>query len=249
MLICGYFLTKIVLQEKGSISCLFLLLDFIIQTVAAGIIRKKFLGRVINIMNEFFIKYGSILYLVQFFFAVVIGVYFWSLLKNQQSRKTVVLRESQKETVKLKEMRNVRLTEPLSSLTRPSSLNDVIGQSEGIEILRSALCGSNPQHVIIYGPPGVGKTAAARLVLEEAKTSPLSPFGKNASFVEIDATISRFDERNIADPLIGSVHDPIYQGAGAWGWRVFHSPNPVPVPKLMGVCFLSMRLVSFIPYR
>ena len=33
------------------------------------------------------------------------------------------------------------------------------------------LCGKNPQHVIIYGPPGVGKTCAARLVLEAAKES------------------------------------------------------------------------------
>ena len=26
-----------------------------------------------------------------------------------------------------------------------------------------------PQHIILYGPPGVGKTSAARLALEEAK--------------------------------------------------------------------------------
>ena len=36
-------------------------------------------------------------------------------------------------------------------------------------------------------------------------------------FVEFDATTLQFDERNIADPLLGSVHDPIYQGAGAFG--------------------------------
>ena len=30
--------------------------------------------------------------------------------------------------------------------------------------------------MIIYGPPGVGKTAAARLVLEEAKKNGKSPF-------------------------------------------------------------------------
>ena len=40
---------------------------------------------------------------------------------------------------------------------------------------------------------------------------------KNAKFIETDATIMRYDERSIADPLIGSVHDPIYQGAGAYG--------------------------------
>lgn len=177
-------------------------------------------------MNEFFIKYGGVLYLVQLFLAVIIGIYFWTLLKNQQSKKVIVSRESERESLKLKKMRSIKLTEPLSSLTRPTSLEDVIGQEEGISILRSALCGPNPQHVIIYGPPGVGKTAAARLVLEEAKANPLSPFGKDANFVEVDATITRFDERNIADPLIGSVHDPIYQGAGAMGVAGIPQPKP-----------------------
>ena len=49
------------------------------------------------------------------------------------------------------------------------------------------------------------------------KKSNGTPFSKNAKFIETDATIMRYDERSIADPLIGSVHDPIYQGAGAYG--------------------------------
>lgn len=190
-------------------------------------------------MNEIFLRYGGILYLVQFFFAVVIGIYFWTLLKGQKSRKTGIVRESEKETLRLRQMRNIKLTEPLSSLTRPAHLNEVEGQNEGIDILRSALCGVNPQHVIIYGPPGVGKTAAARLVLEEAKQNSLSPFGSNAKFIEVDATISRFDERNIADPLIGSVHDPIYQGAGAMG------SAGIPQPKA-GACTKAHGGILFI---
>jgi Lon-like ATP-dependent protease len=185
-------------------------------------------------MTSFFIKYGGILYLIQLFFAIVIGMYFWNLLKGQQSRKTVVIKEAEKETRKLKQMRNIKLTEPLSSLTRPSIMDDVVGQPEGIDILRSALCNYNPQHVIIYGPPGVGKTAAARLVLEEAKKNSLSPFDKEAKFVEIDATITRFDERNIADPLIGSVHDPIYQGAGSMGSAGIPQPKPGACTKAHG---------------
>ncbi len=185
-------------------------------------------------MNDFFMQYGGILYLVQLFFAVVIGLYFWNLLKNQQLKKTVIVRESEKENEKLQQMRNIKLTEPLSSLTRPNSLDDVVGQKEGIDILRSALCASNPQHVIIYGPPGVGKTAAARLVLEEGKKNPLSPFNENAKFIEVDATIMRFDERNIADPLIGSVHDPIYQGAGSMGSAGIPQPKPGACTKAHG---------------
>ena len=185
-------------------------------------------------MSDFFIKYGAILYLIQLAFAIIIGMYFWNLLKNQQSRRTVIVREAEKEINKLKHLRKIKLTEPLSSLTRPTDLSDVVGQEEGIDLLRSALCGPNPQHVIIYGPPGVGKTAAARLVLEEAKKNPVSPFGSDAKFVEVDATITRFDERNIADPLIGSVHDPIYQGAGALGSAGVPQPKPGACTKAHG---------------
>jgi Lon-like ATP-dependent protease len=185
-------------------------------------------------MTSFFIKYGYILYLIQLFFAIIIGMYFWNLLKGQQTRKTVVVKEAEKETRKLKLMRNIKLTEPLSSLTRPAIMDDVVGQPEGIDLLRSALCNYNPQHVIIYGPPGVGKTAAARLVLEEAKKNSLSPFDKEAKFVEVDATITRFDERNIADPLIGSVHDPIYQGAGSMGSAGIPQPKPGACTKAHG---------------
>lgn len=185
-------------------------------------------------MNDFFIQYGGILYIIQLFFAIVIGIYFWNLLKSQQKGKSVIVRESEKEKSRLREMRNIKLTEPLSSLSRPTTFQDVVGQEDGISILRSALCGPNPQHVIIYGPPGVGKTAAARIVLEEARENPLSPFKPDASFVEMDATICRFDERNIADPLIGSVHDPIYQGAGSMGAAGIPQPKPGACTKAHG---------------
>jgi Lon-like ATP-dependent protease len=185
-------------------------------------------------MNDLFMDYGPILYIVQLFFAIVIGIYFWNLLKAQQNKKYGLVKESEKENGRLKEMRNIRLTEPLSSLTRPVDLKDVVGQEEGVDLLRAALCGPNPQHVIIYGPPGVGKTAAARLVLEEARRTSLSPFGEEAKFVEIDASITRFDERNIADPLIGSVHDPIYQGAGSMGTAGIPQPKPGACTKAHG---------------
>lgn len=171
---------------------------------------------------------------VQFFFAVVIGLYFWNLLKSQQGSKVAVERESKKEIDKLQRMRAISLTEPLAERTRPKTMKDVIGQEEGIRALRAALCGPNPQHVLVYGPPGVGKTAAARLVLEEARANPASPFKDKATFIEIDATVARFDERGIADPLIGSVHDPIYQGAGPMGIAGIPQPKPGAVTRAHG---------------
>lgn len=177
---------------------------------------------------------GSVIGLIQIFFAIVIGMYFWNLLKNQQGNKVAVEKESRKELEKLQKMRKISLTEPLSEKTRPSNFEEVVGQMEGIKALRAALCGANPQHVIIYGQPGVGKTAAARLVLEEAKRNPASPFKENAKFVEIDGATARFDERGIADPLIGSVHDPIYQGAGPLGMAGIPQPKPGAVTKAHG---------------
>ncbi|ADI01098.1 MAG TPA: ATP-dependent protease LonB [Syntrophothermus lipocalidus] len=177
---------------------------------------------------------GGFFYLIQVFFGIVIGLYFWHLLRRERGTKAAVFRDSEKEREKLRRLRGISLTEPLSSKTRPSRFEEIVGQEEGIEALKAALCGPNPQHVIIYGPPGVGKTAAARLVLEYAKADPLSPFGGQARFVEIDATITRFDERNIADPLIGSVHDPIYQGAGSLGLAGIPQPKPGAVTKAHG---------------
>jgi Lon-like ATP-dependent protease len=172
--------------------------------------------------------------LINLFFAAVIGIYFWQMLRTQQGGKVAVDRESRKEMDKLRKLRSISLTEPLSEKTRPNSLKEIIGQEEGLRALRAALCGPNPQHVILYGPPGVGKTAAARVILEEARNNPSSPFKQAAKFVEVDGATSRFDDRGIADPLIGSVHDPIYQGAGAMGMAGIPQPKPGAVTKAHG---------------
>ena len=177
---------------------------------------------------------APIIGVVQIIIAIVVGIYFWSLLRSQRSNKVAVKQESYKEMDQLRKMREISLTEPLSEKTRPTSFTEIVGQEEGVKALRAALCGPNPQHVIIYGPPGVGKTAAARLVLEEAKKNPASPFGPDAKFVELDATTARFDERGIADPLIGTVHDPIYQGAGPLGMAGVPQPKAGAVSKAHG---------------
>ncbi|NLJ24283.1 MAG: ATP-dependent protease LonB [Firmicutes bacterium] len=176
----------------------------------------------------------GVLGIINLFFAIVIGLYFWNLLRGQQSSKSAVDRESRKEMDKLQRLNAISLTEPLAEKTRPASFDEVIGQEDGLKALRAALCGPNPQHVLIYGPPGIGKTAAARLVLEEAKANSLSPFQAFAKFVEIDATTARFDDRGIADPLMGSVHDPIYQGAGPLGVAGIPQPKPGAVTKAHG---------------
>lgn len=177
---------------------------------------------------------NEIMIILQFIMMILFIIYLFNSNKANHSRTVVVDKENKKEMEKLLKMRRVKLTEPLTEKSRPINFDDIIGQEEGIKALKAAICGPNPQHVIIYGPPGIGKTAAARLVLEEAKKREKSPFKKDAKFVEIDATTIRFDERGIADPLIGSVHDPIYQGAGALGVAGIPQPKPGAVTKAHG---------------
>ena len=165
---------------------------------------------------------------------LMVYVMFNSINRPQKSRNVVIDRENTKELNNLNKLRQINLSEPLTEKSRPSKFEEIVGQEKGIKALKAALCGPNPQHVIIYGPPGVGKTAAARLVLEEARKSKLSPFNDKAKFVELDATTLRFDERGIADPLIGSVHDPIYQGAGSLGVAGIPQPKAGAVTKAHG---------------
>ncbi len=101
----------------------------------------------------------------------------------------------------------------IMSFLRPTDFNQVVGQERAIRSLISKLSSPYPQHIILYGPPGVGKTTAARLALDEVKKLSFTPFDDKSKFVEVDGTTLRWDPREITNPLLGSVHDPIYQGS------------------------------------
>ncbi len=180
------------------------------------------------------------LLLIQLAVSVIMGVYFLRVMRREKKSEVKSKPEASREMEKLRKMRQIRLNEPLSERVRPKQFADIVGQEESIEALKAILCSPNPQHVILYGPPGVGKTCAARLVLEHAKQQPDSAFKPDAPFIEVDATCVRHDERSIADPLIGSVHDPIYQGAGSLGVQGVPQPKPGAVTRAHGgILFLD----------
>ena len=101
----------------------------------------------------------------------------------------------------------------IMSFLRPINFDQVVGQKRAIKSLISKLSSPYPQHIILYGPPGVGKTTAARIALDEVKKLSFTPFDDKSKFVEVDGTTLRWDPREITNPLLGSVHDPIYQGS------------------------------------
>jgi len=110
---------------------------------------------------------------------------------------------------------------------RPEYVDEVIGQEKALKALISKLNSPFPQHILLYGPPGVGKTTCARLAMEMAKGKQDSVFRDDAPFVEVDGTTLRWDPRESTNPLLGSVHDPIYQGA-----RRELAEEGIPEPKL-----------------
>jgi len=75
---------------------------------------------------------GGFLSFVQLFFAIVIGLYFFNLLRAQQGNKVAVEKESRKEMDKLLQLRQLSLTEPLSEKTRPTKFEEIVGQEEGL---------------------------------------------------------------------------------------------------------------------
>ena len=112
---------------------------------------------------------SEIIIAIQVLVCIIIGAYFFSMLKGRRATKSNVANESRLQMERLERLRRITLNMPLSEKTRPRDFSEIIGQEEGITALRAALCGENPQHVLIYGPPGVGKTCAARLVMDNAK--------------------------------------------------------------------------------
>ncbi len=134
--------------------------------------------------------------------------------------------QAAKKREKLEALEKISLTQSVLEILRPKSLDEIVGQEAAVKALLAKLSSPYPQHLILYGPPGIGKTTAARLVLEAAKKVAHAPFGQEAPFIETDGTTLRWDPRDMTNPLLGSVHDPIYQGA-----RRDLADNGIPEPK------------------
>lgn len=135
--------------------------------------------------------------------------------------------KTRKKFEELLELDQKHLSKNLQALLRPEQFDEIIGQERAVKSLLSKISSPYPQHIILYGPPGVGKTTAARIALNEAKKLSFTPYEEDAKFVEVNGTTLRWDPREITNPLLGSVHDPIYQGS-----KRDLAEGGIPEPKL-----------------
>jgi len=145
-------------------------------------------------------------------------------IREDAGPETAATEQKLRELVALDER---KLSASALALVRPSALADVVGQRAAIASLLAKISSPFPQHVILYGPPGVGKTTVARLALDVAKSRDYTPFAADAPFVEASGATLRWDPRETTNPLLGSVHDPIYQGS-----RREFAESGIPEPKL-----------------
>lgn len=75
-------------------------------------------------------------------------------------------------------------TRPLAERMRPEQLKDVVGQAHLVgtgKIIREIIAKKQPVSLILWGPPGSGKTTLARIIAQET----------NAEFIELSAVTAK----------------------------------------------------------
>ena len=81
---------------------------------------------------------SSIIIITQFFFTIVIGMYFLTRMKNEKTDTRTIGENSKKDAERLNQMRHISLTEPMTEAVRPKNMSEVIGQEDGIKALKAA---------------------------------------------------------------------------------------------------------------
>ncbi|MDE2295801.1 MAG: replication-associated recombination protein A [Gammaproteobacteria bacterium] len=83
---------------------------------------------------------------------------------------------------------------PLADRLRPTTLDEIVGQRHLVgpdAALRRALAAGNPHSMILWGPPGTGKTTLARLVASTADAQFIAISAVLAGVKEIRAAVER----------------------------------------------------------
>ena len=75
--------------------------------------------------------------------------------------------QSRRKMEKLEALDKVKLTSTIMNVVRPRSLSEIVGQDRAVKALFSRIASPYPQHLILYGPPGLGKTTLSGIIANE----------------------------------------------------------------------------------
>ena len=92
--------------------------------------------------------------------------------------------------------------QPLASRLRPTSLEQFVGQSHLIaqgKPLRQVLDAKNPHSMVLWGPPGVGKTTLARLIARNCETEFISLSAVSSGIKDIREAVERAKQTRLMD--------------------------------------------------
>ena len=95
---------------------------------------------------------------------------------------------------------------PLAARMRPRSLDELVGQEQLLapgSALRTAIERGEPHSMILYGPPGSGKTTLARIIAAASRGAFEEASAVAAGRAEVRAVIARATERRrVSEPTI-----------------------------------------------
>ncbi|MBA2792528.1 MAG: AAA family ATPase, partial [Thermoleophilaceae bacterium] len=97
--------------------------------------------------------------------------------------------------------------QPLAARMRPATLDELAGQAHLLEpgsALRTALEEGNPHSMVLFGPPGTGKTTIARLMAVNSSAAFEELSAVNAGRAEVREVLERAGHRrsNSGEPTI-----------------------------------------------
>ena len=81
--------------------------------------------------------------------------------------------------------------QPLAERMRPKTLDEVVGQTKAMAILRPIVEKGEPVSLIFWGPPGTGKTTLARIIASEVKADFIEVSAVSAKKADVEKVIER----------------------------------------------------------
>src|SRR6267142_5610321 len=98
---------------------------------------------------------------------------------------------------------------PLADRMRPSKLEDLVGQEHLVGpngIIRKAIASGNVPSMILWGPPGVGKTTIANIIANEVKRPFHALSAINAGVKDVREIIEHARRTNRSILFIDEIH-------------------------------------------